>query len=116
MSPIQTSKAVSTANRIVVRRVFIHRPPLVVSYGLKERSQDCPSLDSWLNLAYEFDKNQVPICTANTGCFENIPEETNMRFGVVFPQTEIGTEPMVIRDYAQARKSWAISTFSPTIM
>jgi probable F420-dependent oxidoreductase len=25
-----------------------------------------------------------------------------MRFGVVFPQTEIGTDPMVIRDYAQA--------------
>jgi probable F420-dependent oxidoreductase len=25
-----------------------------------------------------------------------------MRFGVVFPQTEIGADPMVIRDYAQA--------------
>ena len=25
-----------------------------------------------------------------------------MRFGVVFPQTEIGTDPITIRDYAQA--------------
>ena len=25
-----------------------------------------------------------------------------MRYGVVFPQTEIGTDPIVIRDYTQA--------------
>src|SRR5262249_684135 len=28
-----------------------------------------------------------------------------MRLGVVFPQTEIGTDPAVIRDYAQAAES-----------
>jgi probable F420-dependent oxidoreductase len=29
-------------------------------------------------------------------------EETDMKLGVVFPQTEIGNDPAVIRDYAQA--------------
>ena len=28
-----------------------------------------------------------------------------MRFGVIFPQTEIGTDTAVIRDYAQAAES-----------
>src|SRR5262245_39115154 len=28
--------------------------------------------------------------------------ERGMRIGVVFPQTEIGTDPVAIRDYAQA--------------
>jgi probable F420-dependent oxidoreductase len=32
-------------------------------------------------------------------------EQTRMRIGVVFPQTEIGTDPGVIRDYAQAAES-----------
>src|SRR5262245_54414527 len=33
------------------------------------------------------------------------PEEDDMRLGVVFPQTEIGSDPAVIRDYAQAAES-----------
>src|SRR5881398_1186024 len=32
-------------------------------------------------------------------------DEHNMRLGVVFPQTEIGSDPAVIRDYAQAAES-----------
>src|SRR5437867_1501604 len=32
-------------------------------------------------------------------------EEHDMRLGVVFPQTEIGSDPAVIRDYAQAAES-----------
>ncbi len=30
-----------------------------------------------------------------------------MKLGVVFPQTEIGSDPAVIRDYAQAAESGA---------
>ena len=32
-------------------------------------------------------------------------DEDDMKLGVVFPQTEIGTDPAVIRDYAQASES-----------
>ncbi|HYP39115.1 MAG TPA: LLM class F420-dependent oxidoreductase [Chloroflexia bacterium] len=35
--------------------------------------------------------------------------ERTMRIGVVFPQTEIGTDPMVIRDYAQAAEDLGYS-------
>src|SRR6266487_943569 len=59
MSPIQISRAVSTANRIVVRSVFIHSPPLVVSYGLKERSQGRPPRIQ-TEFAYALYKNQGP--------------------------------------------------------
>ena len=58
MSPSQTSKAVRTANRIVVRNVFIHFPPLVVSYGLKGRSQ-VSSENTQQQFAYALYKNQV---------------------------------------------------------
>src|SRR2546425_12899695 len=32
-------------------------------------------------------------------------DEDDMKLGVVFPQTEIGSDPAVIRDYAQAAES-----------
>src|SRR5437867_2189957 len=36
-------------------------------------------------------------------------EGYDMRLGVIFPQTEIGTDPAVIRDYAQAAESLGYS-------
>jgi probable F420-dependent oxidoreductase len=35
----------------------------------------------------------------------NLAREAAMRFGVVFPQTEIGADPAVVKDYAQAAEA-----------
>src|SRR5258708_7444669 len=41
-----------------------------------------------------------PHAPPSTAAFN--PEEHRMKFGVTFPQTEIGADPIAIRDYAQA--------------
>ena len=33
-----------------------------------------------------------------------------MKLGVVFPQTEIGSDPGGVREYAQAARRWATTT------
>ena len=33
-----------------------------------------------------------------------------MQIGVTFPQSEIGADPLVIRDYAQAPEGWVTAT------
>jgi hypothetical protein len=40
--------------------------------------------------------------TRNNRFEKHIIKEVHMRFGVVFPQTEIGADTMAIRDFAQA--------------
>src|SRR5262245_43472785 len=102
ISPIQISRAVSTANRIVVRRVFIHYPPFSRILRLKRTKSSFIREYAAIMCVRSLQKSRGRLDSKNL-CFSmKLTKEILMRLGVVFPQTEIGADPLVVRDYAQA--------------
>src|SRR4030095_14761645 len=106
ISPIQISRTVSTANRIVVRKVFIHYPPFsrILRFKRAKASSTFANRTSRICVR-SLQKSRGRLDSKNL-CFSvKLAKEILMRLGVVFPQTEIGADPLVIRDFAQAAEA-----------